>query len=589
MTRPAHLEPHRDPESRPRAPEPPAPSTALTPASVLALQRAGAGNHAIATALTARRSAPVLMRTPTLNSMDHAWGEFTGNVAAGNVFSFIVTLHRTGRLSDGGRGFTWADFVTVIKSAAGKDWIKEKWRDVPKQLWGANQVIQGQHEWIKTDDVNYVITTVVGSHGGTDLMPGSRPVSRCGFRRRTSRPAADHARETREGQREPGRHPWGERAGQVQRPRRGVYAPPEKGKTRHRMQTTGEKKDFHSPQAALLRTHLNATTNDLGGFLTALRAFQSSKLWNGDIEGLTAAAAGHIDNDYSGDQGGKQLRGQFTSGIVDGDLKTTFEEAKKVADLQAHARTAKARNERIMENRTTALVTMIDGAHVSHPLSNFRPGPPTEPAFTKDPTNRSVADYDREAGFEAFGRVQDATGFDTTMPDDPSPDEAYSAEAIATPMPAAPATAAPAPGAVNPLHAHGGAPFALATRQVQLRFDEVNALVLKMATQAFEPIGTKFTQGVRAALQAAPPEHRAEIAAEGKTQLQTLLAAHNERLQPPYRSYLAYREQLNSALFRAEATAGSVAALQQLHADHVTQLNALLAAYTAAIMAIVTS
>lgn len=62
MTRPQHLEPQPDDEaSRPAEPPPVTEAPidgGLTPANVLALQHAGAGNHAIATALAARRPTP---------------------------------------------------------------------------------------------------------------------------------------------------------------------------------------------------------------------------------------------------------------------------------------------------------------------------------------------------------------------------------------------------------------------------------------------------------------------------------------------------------------------------------------------------
>src|SRR5262249_23505283 len=118
----------------------------------------------------------------------------------------------------------------------------------------------------------------------------------------------------------------------------------------NRPNTTGEKKDFHTPLEALLKQYLNDTTNNLQGFLTALRGFQSQKLWGGDIPNLTTAD--QIPNNFYGGQTSRApLRGRYTSNYQEGvGITTAFEPAQTVANLQDFAREAKERNEKAMDN-----------------------------------------------------------------------------------------------------------------------------------------------------------------------------------------------------------------------------------------------
>src|SRR4051812_28328680 len=112
--------------------------------------------------------ARVLARKRSKESLEGAYSEFGKRVGSTDVFAFMARLRSEGSMPDGVGTFSWSDFVAVIGSDGGKDWVKTKWRDTEGARWG-DQFIQGQHEWIKTEDVTYVIRTVVLTHAGKNL------------------------------------------------------------------------------------------------------------------------------------------------------------------------------------------------------------------------------------------------------------------------------------------------------------------------------------------------------------------------------------------------------------------------------------
>ena len=273
----------------------------------------------------------------------------------------------------------------MIGPDGGKKWIKDKWRDQEGARWG-DQFIQGQHEWIKTEDVTYVIRTVVIDHAGKDLdawlsaLESLRiPTADAAFKPKVKPQQIKKANQRPRDFTATSLGNFSGHIGAFHAPRDTPH-PDDPVRYAFAPQTTGEKDDFHIPLERLLRKHLSATKNNLPGFLTALRKFQTDKLWGGDIEGLDDNAAARIPNDFRAKQDADaKLRGRYTSSYTPGTaIKTTFQEARTVADLQSFAREAKLRNEQIMDNRINAILSLTKPTGIPAPLSNYRPSAPTE-------------------------------------------------------------------------------------------------------------------------------------------------------------------------------------------------------------------
>lgn len=524
---------------------------------ILALQRS-AGNAAVGGLLIGVSPAPAatIQRAPNMNSMDAAWGEFTAGVPEANVFSFVVRLHKKGMLRDGAGGFTWDDFLAVIASDEGKRWIKLKWRDKEGDAWG-DQTIQGQHEWIKTDDVNYVILHVVQYHGGDNLTAWLAacdmlriPTADVSFNPKIS---AENVTAANAAPTDFTANTLGQFSGHP-----GAYhelrSPPhatEPDRYMYRPLTTGEKKVFHTPLHKLLLEHLNKSKNDLPGFMSALQKFQPGVLWGGDIPGLEEENAAQIPNDfYSGQGAGSARRGKYSSTYEEGvGVTTAFQEAQNVADLQSFAREAKARNEQIMEHRVNAVVTQWFDSTVPQSLSNFRTPTVTGPNYTVDPTGRSTEDYDREAGFDAMSLEPVVDNEDVIIPDDVEPDESYAAAPAQQP-----ATAAP-PGPLQPMPKkvvddYGVARSSLTT-DIEKRFVQIN----QQAAQAVEA---------------------AVKGAEARQAIQ-------DRFNDAFKTYCTYKQQLDRKLYEEEAKQTTPQALQKLLEVYLAEINKLLDAYVAAL------
>jgi hypothetical protein len=532
--------------------------------------------------------ATLIQRAPSVNSMDSAWGEFTVQVAEANVFSFIVRLHKNKSLPDGGKGFTWSDFLTVIGSSEGKNWVKKKWRDTAGDKWG-DQEIQGQHEWIKTDDVNYVIRTVVISHGGANLDAWLAacemlriPTADVAFNPEISPQTIEDANQN------PGNYSantLGQFSGHV-----GAFyelrTPPHpKDPVRYanRPLTKHEKKDFHTPLHQLLLTYLSNSKNDLEGFLNALKGFQSQKVWGGDIPNLNTAD--QIQNDFFARQTqGAPLRGRYTPTYQEGvGITTNFEPAQTVADLQGFAREAKVRNERMMEQRINALVRQWHAANVPQPLSNFRHVSPTEPAFTVDKTGKSVEDYDREAGYDASKLSPNAYGGDVEIPEDTEPDEEYTPAPI-HPSPQAPTQTHPMPKAV--LDQYGQARSSL-THQLEQRLQTINTEVQRLFTDAYQAeikeLEHKVTQALSqpGANASQPAPDKNEILKAAVTERENINRKYNDEGRRQYDTYIAKKQKLDRELYAQETRETTTAGLQTLLETYYKQTDALLDAYVA--------
>ena len=388
----------------------------------------------------------VIRREADINSMDAAWGEMTAKVHGLNVQAFIERLRHAGTVDDGGDGFSWKDFLEVIGTEEGNNWVKDKWRDISGQKWGEDQEIQGQHEWIKTDFVAYVIRTVALNHKGVQLdawlaacdmlriptsevlfepritpakvaqvnaAPADFTVSTVGGF--SGHPGAVHAKRTTPHAKDPQR-----------------YA--------NRPLTTGEKAKFHNPMDKLLEAHLDSTKNDLLGFLKAIAAFQTGSTWGGAIPDLDESAARQIPNDlYAGQTDTAGLYGSYSTAYAEGvGITTTFTEAATLFDFQQIALEAKERNKGIMDRRVNALVQFVKPPSIS-PSSQWG-SLPMEPAYVVDSHGKTTEDYDNEAGYNSMDLAPNPHAMYDAIADDLEPDEDYT---IAPDRPSRSTTAQP--------------------------------------------------------------------------------------------------------------------------------------------------
>ncbi len=472
----------------------------------------------------------------------------------------------------------------------GKSWIKKKWQDTAGDEWG-NQTIQGQHEWIKTDLVNYVILNVVNHHGGANLEAW---LSACEMLRI---PTADvsfqpviQPGQVEEANRNPGdftASSLGEFSGHVgayyrlRRP--GEREPKDPQKDAYRASTTGEKKIFHTPLDKLLKQHLNKDTNDLPGFLAKLRELQSQTLWGGDIPNLTTAS--QIPNDYRArSTASATLRGQYTSSYDEKTgLTTTFVEANTVADLQNIARGAKERNEAIMDNRVNAIVQQWHSSNVPQPLSNFRMQPVTLRAYTVDPTNKSVADYDRDLGYDAFQLEPVAYGGDVQIEEDMEADEEYSAAPNNQPTPAPAQT-----GTISKevLEKFGQARSAL-TQEVEANFKAVTTEVQQLFNNAYQAEIKGLTHEVDQALQRLDTnaddfgQQKAVILQQAGVHHQAITQKYRDEASRQFEQYIDKKHKLDVKLREEETRQTTPQSLQKLVEAYLQAVNNLLSSYIA--------
>ena len=537
------------------------------------------------------RSGPrsgVIRRSPTYESMDAAWGEMTAEVDGLNMVSFVERLRRLRRVPDGNKGFTWDEFVAVIGTERGKKFVTDKWRDKPGAEWGEDQTIQGQHEWIKTDAIAYVIRTVVLDHGGKLL---DQWLAACDMLRiptsdvlltPTISPALiSDVNEDPDTYTMSGIGGFNGHVGALYK----APATPKKDpiKNAYSALTKGGAGGLHNPMHQLLTTNLNAKKNDLQGFLTAISAYQTDKVWGGVIPGLDESAARQVPNDLRGGQTASALLyGSYQSTFTQGaGVSTTFTEAGSLYDVQQIAKEAKERNRGIMQHRANALVQMIKPTTIA-PSSQWGSEIP-QPGYVVDSAGKTTEDYDAEAGYNSMAVEPNPHAPYDPIGDDTEPDEEYS---LAAPKPNPRPTGAPGHFPQKLLDEFGQIRSNLQKEQetkIQKINAEVNAL-FAAAYQSETSLLKKRVEDALAQIHPADPEaltKRAAINQQAARDLKGIDDKYQAEGRRHFNQYIDQKRQRDVRLFTEHPQQVTHETLDALLVAYMQDTNRLLDAYVA--------
>ena len=545
---------------------------------MLALQRS-AGNAAVGGMLQRSR---VLARERSKESMDAAYREFGKRVGSADVFAFIVRLRSAGSMPDGAGTFTWQDFVAVIGSDTGKKWIKDKWRDQEGARWG-DQFIQGQHEWIKTEDVTYVIRTVVSSHAGANLdawlsaLESLRiPTADAAFKPKVEPKQIDNANWRPQAFTATSLGSFSGHIGAFYAPRDTPH-PEDPVRFANAPQTTGEKDDFHRPLERLLRRHLSADKNNLPAFLTALRKFQTDKLWGGDIEGLESRGGRAHPQRLPCQAGCRRatawpLHVHLRAGRGDQDDLPGGGDGRRPAVLRPRGQAAQRADHGPPDQRDP----VADQAQ-GHSGAALELPPVGAHRGAMDPgSGRQVRRRLRPGGRLRTSQLDPiGTGGDMQIEDDKKPDEVYTQD-----------TRQPEPEpASETFDQEQGQQRSGVTQQLEQRFNTINLEVQRAIAETMRVASTQLEAQVNGTLASTPPEQHEAIVKWAHEERAAIQARYTERARAPYDKCMAGKRLLDLQLFEQEPRQTTVTAQRKLLKDYFAAVNALLDVYVAELKA----
>lgn len=509
------------------------------------------------------RAASVIRRAPSVESMEMAWSEMTTHVEGLRIVDFIERVRTAGPTGvyDGhiSRGFTWSDLLAVVGTEQGLKFVTGKWRDVARSSWGAEpQAVQGQHEWIETSQVGYVIQHAARGPnlaGWLMALDALRTPDReviYPVEKVYKKPLADRVAELNT---DPGRFKasttglFGAHVGSMYSTRReGDVRAPE---NTYRPMTT-YMVSFHNLMKKVLTTYLNAETDNLQGFLNAIMQFQREQTWGGDIPELEEAKAKQIENDI-------RERSVAEAGFFGGSTPL-----QNVHEIQQFARDAKARNAEAMTHRVNAIVQ-----HQS-PLG-FGSGEywsklPPKPVYVTDEFGKTVADYDEEAR-KAGGSM------DTAMEEESEQETPYTAATLQV-REIPKATSEPFSKAI--VDQYGQAVFK-AQQDLTARVGQINAEIngIFKAAQDKERSdlsGVAEETARKAAAAEVDKKYRAI-----REKIEGLLASHNEA-----------RQRLDAALHIEQTKQTTKLGLETLYAKYCADAGQLLDSYVTGVKNLLT-
>jgi Domain of unknown function (DUF4157) len=488
-------------------------------------------------------AADVIRRAPTVWSMDNAWSEMSRIVEGLHIVDFIVRVRKAGSAGVPDKvsaGFTWNDLLTVVGTAEGRKYVESKWRDKGGTPWGGNQVIQGQHEWILTKSVGYVLSKATKWNNvanwlmALDILrvPTSEVIFPIEFVKTTG--LTEQIADLNESPQDYTASTMGILGGHPG----AMYAPrPPGGKERkpkdHYRQVTTYQGKFHKQLDVLMKKYLNDKKDDLEGFLNALISFQEQQVWGGEIPGLDLEKARQIRNDLRDSP-------SITAGVF--GAPTPF---ANVAEIQQFAREAKPRNADIMTHRANALVQ--HQSKLGFAAGEYWSTLPKKPVYVTDESGKTVDDYTH--------MEEDDTEQQTpyTVPTTQARD-----------VPARPATLNTVPADV--LQKFGTALFA-EQQQLEARTGAVNAEVARLINESYE----KEKAGLAGVADAAKA-------------LSALNAKYGKAMseaQDHFDDYQDARKRLDVWLFAQQTTKTTRTGLEQLYREYCTKANGLLDGYVA--------
>lgn len=246
------------------------------------------------------------------------------------------------KLSDGSL-FSKRDLIDALRTKEGRELIDGQWRDSAgsKKM---DQTIQGQHEWILTSDIVYVIEhcksveEVALWFSAAEMLRS--PTKNVIFDFELGAKDAKNIKS--------GKVDNFAELGVLSAHAGGIYAErsdddeKKKDESKHNVQVASYSAAFHNELHSLLTQYLNNQKNDLEGFLQALIAFQKSKVWSGEVDSL-----------------GQQEAEALSTGFYTGAHKRSPEVAPNMQAFMLQQQERYKQDLQIMANRTHAILSEV--------------------------------------------------------------------------------------------------------------------------------------------------------------------------------------------------------------------------------------
>ena len=257
-----------------------------------------------------------------------------------SIAGFLWKACSSGVKLQSGHVFDKAQVVAAMLAKDGREYVDGLWRDRSGST-RVDQHVQGQHEWILTSDLVYVIRSAK-SEADLQLWFMAAEMLRTPTKnvlfpfqlspQQKQLLASGKATLAQLGV-------VSAHAGGLFEPRPADDAKAANPKSAN-VQVAAHSATFHHQLAALLREYLSATENNFAGYLKALASFQQSEVWNGDLP-LTAAAAA------------------APTGFVTGPNAAAKENAPSVGAMASNQKALSVQNAAIQANRAEALLSEV--------------------------------------------------------------------------------------------------------------------------------------------------------------------------------------------------------------------------------------
>jgi len=343
----------------------------------------------------------VIQRSPDMESLQGAWEE----MGKPGIVGFLARVIQSGKkgVSDGSGVFTANDLAKVLSTPKGKKFITSRWRDDPGEKWGENQVRQGQHEWIPTNNAPTQLASILLNDGPeaalrflaaadslrtptTEVYLGVEPSPKMMKKINSSKNPSSFK---------------SSQIGDFSHHSQGLFVQDQdyKNKRGHenRMVATGST-SFHKRLDKDVVSNIPKGKLDFPGLLSSMHSHVQSDLWGGDIPGLDPNQAKQIPNDFEmNSKIGSELHGKIglNSKMGSNGVETSYQSPQNLFEFQQSAQEGKERNININANRTNALLTMQPGSPLTSSTSQWSHIGERGESYVFDDTGNSVEDYDR--------------------------------------------------------------------------------------------------------------------------------------------------------------------------------------------------
>ena len=282
---------------------------------------------------------PKVASSPEADLLKSAFAE-AGSLS---ITGFIWKVVSDGFTLKDGRSFTKTDLLKALQTKGGRELVDAAWRDKSggKRV---GQTIQGQHEWILTSDIRYVIANAKGMDDLATWFMAAEIL------RSPTKNVIFEVLLTKEQMKlvKSGKIGTFAELGALSAHAGGIYEerkdndPKKKDAKKHNVQAATGSSTFHTNLHKLLTQYLNDKKSDLPGFLKALMMFQQKKVWSGKIKGVKP----------------EEVKG-VKPGFYTGAHKSSPEVS---SNMQKFMQLQQKRNEldlEIMKNRVNAIMTEV--------------------------------------------------------------------------------------------------------------------------------------------------------------------------------------------------------------------------------------